>query len=91
MIKISLIVGIIFFQTWFGYLENKLLGAILPITSIILYIYLLINGYLSFGFITIIMPFIGLLALISLWETGKKNKKDKQKKEIDKMKAKDRQ
>ena len=91
MIKILLIVGINFFQTWFGYLENKILGAILPVTSIILYIYLLVNGYLSFGFITIIMPFIGLFALISLWETGKKTKKDKQKKEIDKMKAKDRQ
>lgn len=80
MIKILLIVGIIFFQTWFGYLENKILGAILPVTSIILYIYLLVNGYLSFGFITIIMPFIGLFALISLWETGKKLKKTNKRK-----------
>lgn len=91
MIEILLIVGIICLQTWFGYLENKWLGAIFPILGLLLYLYLLITGNLSLSFTNVVMPVIGLLAFLGLWESGRKSKRDKQSKELDKMKAKDRQ
>ncbi len=89
MIKIILIVSVIALQTFFGHLESKILGAILPVISVGLFVYLLVAGYIEFKFFDILLPLVGLFALISLWEGGRTSKLNKQKKEIEKMKAKD--
>lgn len=91
MIKIVLIVGIIVLQTYFGYIRSRILGAILPIASILIFIYLLYKGILEFNLITVILPLVGLFSLTGLWQSGKNKKDIKEKNEIDKMKAKDRQ
>ncbi|EPI03840.1 hypothetical protein D920_00274 [Enterococcus faecalis 13-SD-W-01] len=91
MLKIILIVTVIAVQTFFGYIESKLLGAILPVISVGLYIYLLFSGVLDFSLITFILPLVGLFSLVGLWVSGRNAKHDKQKKELDKMKAKDNQ
>jgi hypothetical protein len=47
MIETLIIVIVISLQTFFGYIESKLLGAILPIAVIVADIYFLANGLLS--------------------------------------------
>lgn len=86
---IETLIIVIFLQTSFGYIENKLLGAILPITVIVADIYFLANGLLQLSFRDIAMPIIGLLTLISLWEGGRQSKLSKQKREMQKMKDQD--
>ena len=89
MIETLIIVIVISLQTFFGYIESKLLGAILPIAVIVADIYFLANGLLSLSCRDIAMPIIGLLTLISLWEGGRQSKLSKQKREMQKMKAQD--
>ena len=89
MIETLIIIIVISLQTFFGYIENKLLGAILPIAVIVADIYFLANGLLQLSFRDIAMPIIGLLTLISLWEGGRQSKLSKQKREMQKMKAQD--
>lgn len=86
---IETLIIVISLQTFFGYIESKLLGAILPIAVIVADIYFLANGLLSLSFRDIAMPIIGLLTLISLWEGGRQSKLSKQKREMQKMKAQD--
>lgn len=91
MLELVLIVLVIALQTTFGYLENKKLGAILPVLSILLFVYLFVSGVIEFSVIDILLPLVGLFALVSLWENGRKSKYEKRKKELEKMKAKDSQ
>ena len=81
MIETLIIIIVISLQTFFGYIENKLLGAILPIAVIVTDIYFLANGLLQLSFV--------VLTLISLWEGGRQSKLSKQKREMQKMKAQD--
>jgi hypothetical protein len=89
VIEIIVIVGVIGFQTFSGYIGNKYLGAVLPIAFSGLVLYFAISGILSFSFRDILMPILGLGTLIAIYEGGKESKKKKIEKEIEKMKVKD--
>ena len=89
MVEILIIVLIISLQTFFGYIENKLLGSILPIISVLLYIYLIIQGVIHISIMQVLLPFVGFFALISVWQGGRETKRTRRKKELQKMKAQD--
>lgn len=65
-----LIIFIIIIQTLLGYIQNVWLGSILPIISIILSIYVFINGMLDLRILDLLMPFVGLFGLIGAWSYG---------------------
>ncbi len=88
-LELLLIVFVIAFQTFAGYLGKIYLGVILPIILGGLVIYFIINNQLTFSFKDIVLPIVGLTALIGLYEGGKESKKKKLAKELEKMKAKD--
>ncbi len=56
MIETLIIVIVISLQTFFGYIENKLLGAILPIAVIVADIYFLANGLLQLSLEILLCP-----------------------------------
>lgn len=88
-IELLIIVAVIAIQTFCGYIGNKYLGSILPIIFLGFVGFFLYKGTLGFNFKDIIMPFLGLLTLVMIYEGGKETKKSKIKKELEKMKAKD--
>lgn len=89
LLELLLVVAIIAFQTFCGYIGNKYLGMILPLTFLGFVLFFLSQGALSFNFKDIIMPFFGPLILAFTYDGGKQARKKKIKKELDKMKAKD--
>lgn len=89
LIELLIIVVIIGFQTFSGYIGNKYLGSILPIIFLGFVGFFLFKGALGFNFKDIIMPFLGFFILVMIYEGGRETKKNKVKKELDKMKAKD--
>lgn len=89
ILELLLIVFVIAFQTLSGYLGKKYLGAILPVIFSGLVVYIVISGHSDLSFKNILMPFVGLIALICMYEGGKESKKKKLAKELEKMKAKD--
>ena len=89
ILELLLIVFVIAFQTLSGYLGKKYLGAILPLIFSGLVVYIVFSGHWDLSFKNILMPFVGLIALICMYEGGKESKKKKLAKELEKMKAKD--
>ena len=89
LLELLLVVAIIAFQTFCGYIGNKYLGMVLPLTFIGFVLFFLSQGALGFNFKDIIMPFFGPLILAFIYDGGKQTRKKKIKKELDKMKAKD--
>ena len=89
LIEFLIIVVVIGFQTFSGYIGNKYLGAVLPIIFLGFVGFFLFKGSLGINFKDIIMPFFGLVILGVIYEGGRETKKKKIKKELDKMKAKD--
>ncbi|WP_342630402.1 hypothetical protein [Lactococcus lactis] len=88
-LELLLVVAIIAFQTFCGYIGNKYLGMVFPLTFIGFVLFFLSQGALDFNFKDIIMPFFGPLILAFVYDGGKQTRKKKIKKELDKMKAKD--
>lgn len=86
ILEIAMIVAIISLQTFFGYIGNKILGALLPVALVIVYIYFIAQGQIQFSIIDIVLPIVGLMALISIWEGGRKTKLSQQKKKLQKTK-----
>lgn len=74
-LEILLVVGVIAFQTFAGYIGNKYIGAVLPIIFSGLVIYLAVTGHLDFSFRSILMPILGIGTLIGIYEGGKESKK----------------
>lgn len=89
LIEILIIIAVIAIQTFSGYIGNKYLGSILPIIFLGFVGFFLYKGALGFNFKDIIMPFLGFFVLVMIYEGGKEIKKNKIKKELEKMKAKD--
>ena len=89
LMEILIIVGVIAFQTVSGYMGNKYMGAILPVVFSVLVIYIIVAGHLNLSFRNVLMPIIGFVTLICIYEGGKESKKKKTIKEMEKMKAKD--
>lgn len=89
LLELLLVVAIIVFQTFCGYIGNKYLGMILPLMFIELVLFFLLQGALGFNFKDIIMPFFGPLILFLIYDGGKQTRKKKIKKELDKIRAKD--
>ena len=87
--EILIIVGIVALQTFLGYRGNKYLGAILPVLFCGAVIFLFVRGYLSFSFKDMLMPLIGFLSLIAVYERANQSRKAKIKTEMEKMKAQD--
>lgn len=54
-----------------------------------LVVYIVISGHWNLSLKNILIPFVGLIALICMYEGGKESKKKKLTKELEKMKAKD--
>ncbi|TLF42364.1 hypothetical protein FEI14_05590 [Lacticaseibacillus zeae] len=74
ILEIVMIVAIISLQTFFGYIGNKILGALLPVALMVVYIYFIAQGQIHFSIIDIVLPIVGLMALISIWAGGRKTK-----------------
>lgn len=89
LMEILIIIGVIVFQTLSGYIGNKYMGAILPVIFSGLVIYIIVAGDLNLSMRNVLMPIIGLVTLICIYEGGKESKKKKTIKELEKMKAKD--
>ncbi|HBK4031857.1 TPA: hypothetical protein LIY66_001265 [Enterococcus faecium] len=89
LIEILIIIGVIAFQTLSGYIGNKYMGAILPVIFSGIVIYIIVVGDLNLSMRNVLMPIIGLVSLICIYEGGKESKKKKTLKELEKMKAKD--
>ncbi|MFD2391345.1 hypothetical protein ACK4CS_08895 [Enterococcus gallinarum] len=89
LMEILIIIAVIAFQTLSGYIGNKYMGAILPLIFSGLVIYIILSGNLNLSVRNVLMPIIGLVALICIYEGGKESKKKKTIKEMEKMKAKD--
>ncbi|MDT2861308.1 hypothetical protein [Lactococcus lactis] len=89
LIGILIVIAIIAFQTFCGYIGNRYLGMILPLIFIGFVIFFFFKGTLGFNFKDIVMPFFGPLILALTYDGGKRSRKDKIKKELEKMKAKD--
>lgn len=89
LIEVLIIIGVIVFQTLSGYIGNKYMGAILPLIFSGLVIYIIVAGDLNLSLRNVLMPIIGLMSLICIYEGGKESKKKKTVKEMEKMKAKD--
>ncbi|WP_254884811.1 hypothetical protein [Lacticaseibacillus casei] len=86
ILEVVMIVAIILLQTFFGYIGSKILGAILPVSLVVAYIYFITQGQIHFSVIDIVLPIVGLMALISIWESGRKTKLSQQKKKLQKTK-----
>ncbi|EMF0277258.1 hypothetical protein KI095_001998 [Enterococcus hirae] len=89
IIQLLFIAGVIGFQTLSGYIGNKYMGAILPAIFSGLVVFIVLTGHLNLTFRNILMPIVGLITLICIYEGGKESKKKKTIKEMEKMKAKD--
>ncbi|MCQ9210450.1 hypothetical protein [Granulicatella seriolae] len=89
VLTIIIIVAAIAWQEFSGRIGNRYLGAILPIIFAGFVFFFLFTGRLGFNFKDILMPFIGEIALIGTYESGKQSRKKKLDKELAKMKAKD--
>lgn len=88
--ELLIVVAIITFQTFMGYIGNKYLGSILPISFLLFIFYLIVAGYFTLSFRGLIMPPLGFFTLIGIYKGGQESKNNKIKKELDKMKAQDR-
>lgn len=76
-------------QHFFGYKNWKPLGFLFPLLLIGFVIYFFARGMLTINIIDIFMPIIGLLVLGSAYERGYRKAKEKQNKELERMKAQD--
>ena len=88
ILELLLIVFVIAFQTLSGYLGKKYLGAILPVIFSGLVVYIVISGHWNLSLKNILIPFVGLIALICMYEGGKESKKKKTHKRIRKNESK---
>ncbi|MQW23958.1 MULTISPECIES: hypothetical protein [unclassified Lactococcus] len=86
---ILIIVAVICFQTFAGYKNKKILGSVLPLVYIGLVIFFLFKGLLTWSIRDVTFSILGPLLLMSIYSGGKEAHNKKQKKEIEKMKAKD--
>ncbi|AFM71397.1 hypothetical protein [Enterococcus hirae] len=77
-IQFLFIAGIIGFQTLSGYIGNKYMGAILPVIFSGLVVFIVLTGHLNLTFRNILMPIVGLITLICIYEGGKESKKKRQ-------------
>lgn len=75
LIEILIIIGVIAFQTLSGYIGNKYMGAILPVIFSGIVIYIIVVGDLNLSMRNVLMPIIGLVSLICIYEGGKESKK----------------
>lgn len=89
LVEVLIMIVVIGFQTFCGYIRNKYLGSILPVIFLSFIVFFLFKGALAFNFKDIILPLIGTLALLMIYQGGKEAKQNKVKKELEKMKAKD--
>ncbi|MBU7456434.1 hypothetical protein [Leuconostoc fallax] len=89
LLEILIFAGIIAFQTFAGYIDNKYMGVILPVIFTGIVGFLAIAGQLSFSMRDVTMPILGLFTLLGIYASGKESKKKKIQKELDKMKAQD--
>ena len=69
--------------------SNIIWQVITPLIFSGLVIYIILSGNLNLSVRNVLMPIIGLVALICIYEGGKESKKKKTIKEMEKMKAKD--
>ena len=86
---ILFIVALIAFQSFAGYKQNKYLGAIIPVVFCAIVLYLMVMTDYHWNFRNIVMPMIGLVSFIGIYNAGSESKKKKLQQELDKMKAKD--
>lgn len=64
------LVGLI--QYFFGYFRHPLMASILPTLLVLFWLFLLIMGHINFTINDIIIPILGLMALLSFYDQGKK-------------------
>ena len=89
LIFVVIVVVLIAFQSFTGYIQNKYLGAILPVVFSLLVLYFIFSGNMEWNYRDIFMPVIGLAAFIGLYHSGSDCKNKKIHQEMDKMRAKD--
>lgn len=82
-------IAVIASQAFFGYIENKYLGAIYPVVFLGFVLLIIFTGNMDFSFRSIVLPISGTTALILLWLGGKTKKVKKRQQELEKMKAMD--
>lgn len=70
LIEILIVLLAAGFQWFCGWKQNKFLGAILPIIAVIIILFLLFKGQLSFTLHDILTPFLLIGGLITLYEDG---------------------
>lgn len=80
--------GILYLQKYFGKKDYKILGAILPLTFLILSILFVFNGQIK-SLWDIFMIFLSIFMAVGAWLVGYGDGKGKQAMELEKMKAKD--
>ncbi|WP_010006991.1 hypothetical protein [Leuconostoc fallax] len=80
LLEILIFAGIIAFQTFAGYIDNKYMGVILPVIFTGIVGFLAIAGQLSFSMRDVTMPILGLFTLLGIYASGKESKKKKFKK-----------
>lgn len=79
IVVIVIIAGVIGLQTLAGYFGNKYLGFILPILFIVIVLYLFLRGNLTFSVRDILMPLVGIISLVMIYERADKARQLKQK------------
>ncbi len=89
LLLIAAVLAVVALQYWFGYMENKYLGAILPLLLIGVVIWAAVAGKLTFSIRDILMPLLGLLGLLSVWDRGKALAVQKRARELEISKARD--
>lgn len=89
LIEIAVIIAVIGWQHFTGYLKNKYLGALLPIIFTATVLFFLFKGQLHLNFSDIVMPIFGLVVLLGMYTDGSHSKEKKVQRELEKMKATD--
>lgn len=89
LIIIFVIIICIAIQSLAGYYNKKIIGLILPLMLLIFVVFLFFTGNLKFSFSDIMIPLLGIFALLYLYENGSKQSKKKIEREIEITKAKD--
>lgn len=82
-------IAVIVSQVFFGYVENKYLGAVYPVLFLGFVLLIIFTGNMVISFRSIVLPISGTVILILLWEAGKTKKVKKRQRELEKMKAMD--
>ncbi|OFI48196.1 hypothetical protein BG261_07900 [Floricoccus tropicus] len=80
--------GILYLQKYFGKKDYKILGAILPLIFLIISILFILNGQIKTLW-DVFMIFLSIFMALGSWLVGYESGKEKQAKELEKMKAKD--